>query len=500
MSKTLTISPFSRMEGDLEVKVELENGKITNVYSSGIMFRGFERILKGRDPMDSLVFTCRICGICGLAHSTAASNALKEAYKAEMPQNAYFSKNILLAIENIANHLTQFYMFFLVDLLNKKYRGEPYYDEIVKRFTPFIGESQKKVIQTRKNILKIMGIIGGKWPNSLVMQPGGVTKTLNQSEIVSCFGILNESREFFEETLLGCPIENWLENKSFNDIEKWIDDEKNAKSDLGIFIKTAHRIGLSKIGAGTKKLLSCGAYEEPDGTFWLKSGIYNGNRFPFEQIKVEEHIAHSWYEGYEGGIHPSKGITEPNTQKENAYSWSKAPRYNGEVIELGPLARMLVDHDLLTLDVFQKIGSSVFTRQLIRIHETIRLVDKLKSWLGKIDPEYPFYIKHHKIKECTGIGLVEAARGTLGHWVSIRNGKIFNYQIITPTTWNFSPRDSAGNLGVLEKSLTDIEIEDPENPVEIYHVIRSFDPCMACTVHAVRGKSEGICSHYQVEI
>jgi len=498
MKKTLKISPFSRMEGDLDVSVELENGKIKNVRSSGILFRGFERILKGRDPMDSLVFTCRICGICGLAHSAASSYALKEAYKAEMPPNAYLVKNILLAIENIANHLTHFYMFFMVDFLNKKYKNEPYFENIVKKFTPFTGESQKKVVQARKKILEIMGIIGGKWPNSLVMQPGGVTKTLNLGEIISCSGLLNEVREFFEKTLLGCPIEGWMENKSLNDIEKWMDDEENAKSDLGMFIKFSSRIGLSKIGSGSKKLLSCGAYEESDGTFWLNGGVYDGDWHPFEQNMIEEHIAYSWYDGYEGGIHPSKGITEPNTQKENAYSWSKSPRYNNEVIEVGPLARMIVNRDPLALDIFQKSGSSVFTRQLMRIHETIRLFDKIKNWLDKIDPESPFYNKHHKLSECNGIGLVEAARGMLGHWVCVRDNRIFNYQIITPTTWNFSPRDSAGNPGVLEKSLIDLEIEDPENPVEIYHIIRSFDPCMACTVHAVSGKKKEVFFHSEI--
>jgi len=498
MKKMLTISPFSRMEGDLELRVEQENGKITNAYSSGIMFRGFERILKGRDPMDSLVFTCRICGICGLTHSAASANALKDAYRAEMPPNAYYAKNILLAIEIIVNHLTQFYMFFVVDFLNKKYKNEPYYDLIVRRFTPFTGETQKKVIQIRKKILEIMGIIGGKWPNSLVMQPGGVTKTLNFDEIVSCNGIIMEIREFFEKTLLGSPIESWLENKSIVDIEKWMDNEKNAESDIGVFIKFGSKIGLSKIGTGARKLFSCGGYEEPDGTFWLKEGVFDGSWSPFEQTKIEEHIAYSWYEGYDGGVHPSKGVTEPNTNKENAYSWSKSPRYDNDVIELGPLARMLVDRDPLALDVLQKFGSSVFTRQLMRIHETIRLVDKIKYWLDKIDPESPFYIKHNKLKECEGMGMVEAARGMLGHWVSIRDGRIFNYQIITPTTWNFFPRDSAGNPGTLEKSLIGLQIDDSENPVEIHHIVRSFDPCMACTVHAVRGTKKAILFHSQI--
>jgi len=490
MNKTITIGSFSRMEGDLEIKVELENGKITKAYTSGIMFRGFERILKGRDPMDSLVFTCRVCGLCGLSHSAASSSALKEAYKAEMPPNAYYVKNILLAIENIANHLTQIYMFFMVDFLNKKYRDISDYDIIAKRYTPFTGESQKKVIYARKKLLEIMGIIGGKWPNSLVMQPGGVTKTLSLSEIVSCYGILNEIREFLENTLLGCPMESWLENRSFSDIEKWMDDEKNAKSDLGMFINFGTKIGLSEIGASSEKLLSCGAYEEPDGTFWLKSGLYDGSWFPFEQIKIEEHIAYSWYEGYDGGIHPSKGITIPNTRKENAYSWSKSPRYNNEVIEMGPLARMLVGNEPLASDIFKKIGSNVFTRQLVRIHETIKLAGKIKDWLDNIDTESPFCIKHNKLKDCSGIGLIEAARGMLGHWISVVDNRIFNYQIIAPTTWNFSPRDSTGNPGVLEKSLTNLEIEDSENPVEMYHVIRSFDPCMACTVHSVRGTKD----------
>jgi Ni,Fe-hydrogenase I large subunit len=517
--KKITINPFSRVEGDLKIKVEVKDGVVTDASASGILFRGFERLLRGRDPMDALVYTCRICGICSVSQSVAASNALRDAFSVQMPPNAYFARNIILATEVIMNHTTHFYIFFAVDFTNKRYMEIPAYKELAKRFIPFEGSSYIKAIRERKKILEILGIFAGKWPNTLALQPGGTTRPVNTSEIIRAMGILREFQDFVEENLLGCSIERWLENKTLEDVQKWLSEAEHENSDLGVFIRLVLQLGLDKLGKGPGKYLSCGGYDLPDGDTWLKGGysecgmrnaecginltpppphpalsksfwrgvggeveIRNPCRKPFDREKIVEYIEYSYFEGYEGGRHPSEGITEPNVEKAGAYSWVKSPRYDGNVVEVGPFARMINDEDALTLDIVKKCGSNVYTRNLVRLHESISLLKQLNIWLGKIDPNKPFYKKPEKKTEARGIGLTEAARGILGHWIDIKNGRIKNYQVITPTTWNFSPRDSNDNPGAAEQALIGTPVEDEKNPIEIAHVIRSFDPCLFCSV------------------
>jgi len=486
LKKIIKMSPFNRAEGDLEIKVELENGKVREAYASGVMFRGFERLLKGRDPMDALVFTCRICGICSASHSTASSNALRDAFKAKMPANAYLAGNIILATEVLLNHLTHFYLFFAPDLVNKKYLGSGANRELAKRFTPFEGSSYSKFIKARMNFLAILGLFAGKWPNTLVLQPGGTTRAVNLSEIIRAKGILVEFQNFLEEDLLGSRIERWLENKNLQDIDFWMGENDHQNSDLGLFIRSARRFGLDKIGKGPGKFLSSGGYHLPDGSTWLKSGYFDGEFKPFDEGKITEDIKYSWLKGYKGGRHPYEGVTEPDVDKPGAYSWAKSPRYDGNVVEVGPLARMINDRDCLVLDLVSDLGPSVYTRVLARLHEGVRLLKQLKIWLEEINPSQPFYIKPEKPKQAEGTGLTEAARGMLGHWITIEKGKIENYQVITPTTWNVSPRDSHGNAGPVEKALIGISVEDEKNPVEIAHIIRSYDPCLFCTVHVLK--------------
>ena len=486
MKRTIKISPFSRVEGDLEIKVQLQDGKVTDAYASGVMFRGFEKLVKGRDPMDALVFTCRICGICSATHSTACSNALRDAFKAKMPPNAYFSRNVIVATEVLLNHLTHFYIFFAVDLANKKYLGSWANRGLANRFAPFEGSSYSKFIKTRTNFVALLGLFAGKWPNTLAVQPGGTTRAVNLSEIIRAKGILLEFQNFVEKNLLGSKIGRWLENKNLQDIDSWLGEDDHENSDLGIFIAFARRFGLDKIGEGSGRFLSSGGYHLPDGKTWLESGYFDGEFQVFDERKIAEHIKHSWLKGYEGGRHPLEGVTEPDVDKSGAYSWAKSPRYDGNVVEVGPLARMINDRDSLILNLESDLGASVYVRVLARLHEAIRLLKQLKIWLEEIDPSRPFYIKPEKPEGAEGTGLTEAARGVLGHWIRIEKGKIDNYQVITPTTWNVSPRDSHGNPGAVEEALIGTSVEDEKNPVELAHVIRSYDPCLFCTVHVLK--------------
>src|SRR4030042_6293099 len=156
MPKKIMISPLNRVEGDLEIIAEIKDGKVQNAESKGVMFRGFEIMLKGRDPMDAIVFTPRICGICGASHGLASAAAIRNAWKSEMPINAFLVGNIVLAIETLMGHIVHFHVLFAPDLTNKKYLSNQYYSEAVKRFLPFKGVSYLKAIKARPSMLEPM--------------------------------------------------------------------------------------------------------------------------------------------------------------------------------------------------------------------------------------------------------------------------------------------------------------------------------------------------------
>jgi hydrogenase large subunit len=185
-----------------------------------------------------------------------------------------------------------------------------------------------------------------------------------------------------------------------------------------------------------------------------------------------------------GPLHPADGVTIPDAEKADAYSWCKAPRLAGEVIEVGALARQLIDGHPLIRDLVAESGGNVRNRVIARLLELARVLVAMEDWVKAIAPGEPFCEQIAIPDEVGGTGLVEAARGSLGHWLAIRRGRILNYQIIAPTTWNFSPRDAAGVPGALEQALVGAEVRPGETtPISVQHIVRSFDPCMVCTVH-----------------
>ncbi len=488
MARTLKISPVNRVEGDLEVRVDIEEGKVTEAWASGVMFRGFEALLKGRDSMDGIVLTPRICGICCSAHSTAAANALRFLNGSTMPANAYFGRNIVFGTETVMSHLTHFYALFAPDLTNEAYAFHTLHDELVKRFTPFQGTSYQKVLKERKRFLEIIGLFAGKWPNHLSFQPGGMTCTLGQSEIIRAQGVLADFQGYIEETILGTSIERWLDEiDSLEKLEEWAGQKNKNPRDLALFIQVAQDIGLYSMGKGPEKFLSFGAYEMPDQTFWLPSGFYDGRQIlAFDQDKITEDSKNSWFIGSEKPQHPFDGTTKPEMDKPDAYSWIKAPRYDNQAVEVGPLARQIINQEPLVIDLFNKLGAHVFTRTIARWHEAMKTLKELKHWLDAINIKKPFYKVTKPVDSGSGAGLVEAARGCLGHWLVVENNKIKKYQVITPTTWNASPRDGHNTPGAMESALAGLSVNDEKNPVEISHVIRSFDPCLVCSVHTIR--------------
>jgi len=477
VAKTISFSPFARLEGDLQVRVEIEDGIIARSQASGTLYRGFEPMLRGRDPTDALVITCRLCGQCGLAHSTAAAAAIRAAAGVSTPPNAQLATNVMLAIETVIGHLTHFYLSFAPD-----FADPPVDAEARRRFLPPAGESLARAMLAREEILGVLGLLAGKWPNTLAIQPGGVTRPVDASEIRRARGLLGEFVEFLRRQVLGCEVDEWLALRSAADLDRWMGQGDHEAGDVGQFIRLSFQRGLELIGAWPARFLSSG-WSGPRDEVWSRPGFHDGQPGEFSPEQITEHVKYSWYDPQEGGVSPFDGETDPAPQRSDAYSWAKAPRYAGEPAETGPLARMVNDRDGLVTDLLRRHGPSAFVRQMARMHEVIRLGGQIGSWLERIDPEEPFCNPAPRIEAGSGVGLVEAPRGTLGHWLRVEGGRIRNYQIVTPTGWNLSPRDSRDQPGPLEAALVGTPVSDPDRPVLMSHVVKSFDPCLFCTVH-----------------
>jgi Ni,Fe-hydrogenase I large subunit len=251
-------------------------------------------------------------------------------------------------------------------------------------------------------------------------------------------------------------------------------------------------------GKGYGDMLSYGVFElAGEGETLFPSGtVIGGSYQPLDPGHITEEIGHSRFDS-PTGLHPSRGETRAAPHKDGAYSWLKAPRYQGRAMEVGPLARVLTGYHAPgggwireEVDaVLKQVGLpaaklySVLGRHLARGLEAVWVARAAWGWLDELDiggaPARDFDIPNTG----GGMGLTEAPRGALGHWITVANHRIGNYQCVVPTTWNCSPRDDAGRPGPVEKALEGIVINDPDHPIEPARLVRAYDPCIACAVH-----------------
>jgi uptake hydrogenase large subunit len=486
--------PLNRVEGDLELHLEYDGTQVTNSWSSGIMYRGFENMLKGRGPRDGLVLTPRVCGICGTAHLMAAAKALDMLCGITIPDNAVMVRNLALMAEHIQSDIRHAILMFMKDFLNPLYKNEPFFSEALLRYESFSGTSVIQAIKETKRILEIVAIVGGQWPNSSFMVPGGIATAPTFNDMISCSYLQKSFTAWYERQILGCSIERWSAITTERELDAWLDEnESHRNGDLGFFIQCARHLGLEGIGGSYKNFISVGLLDVPAQrtdqsvpvTLLAPGCILKGEKGEFNQARISEHVAFSRFEDYGSGRHPFEGMTVPEVSTKNSgkYSWAKAPRYDDMPAETGPLAEMLVDGDPLFCSLVSEKGASVFSRQLARLTRPAKLLPHMNKWILEINPKAPYYTSVKDIPDGRGYGLIEASRGALGHWVEIRDGVINKYQIITPTSWNGSPRDANGVRGPWEEAMIGTALKDPENPVELGHIIRSFDPCLVCAVH-----------------
>ncbi len=497
MGRTIDIFPVNRVEGDLEIRVELEDGVIAEARSVGTLYRGFENILVGRSALDGLVITPRICGICSTAHLLAAAKSLDMLYSVSIPDTAIRIRNIALGVEKLQSDMRHSFLIFMCDFANPCYKKHSLFDQALVRYAPLKGESSRMAAAETGKLIEIIAILGGQWPHSSFMVPGGVVSAPRVTDIAQCRWLLAAYRKWYENQVLGCDIPRWADVKTRADMEQWLEEsETHRQSDLGIFIRFAQEAGLDRIGRGHGNFISFGSMQLPENTKiismgkgkeWQPSGFLSRGRVQhFDQQKITEDVTCSWFRDKKAGQHPLESLTVPYAtgSEGEKYTWAKAPRYDGLPAETGPLAELLIARHPLFTDLVRENGPSVFVRQMARIIRPALLLPVLDQWLSEIAQDREIFFRNYKeIASGEGFGLTGASRGALGHWVKIRNEKIEKYQIISPTTWNASPRDGQGIRGPWEEALIGTAVSDRENPVEVGHIIRSFDACLVCTVH-----------------
>ncbi|MDC7787007.1 nickel-dependent hydrogenase large subunit [Rhodoplanes sp. TEM] len=480
----LVVGPFNRVEGDLELTLDVADGAVAAARVSAPLFRGFERILVGRPPEDALAIVPRICGICSVSQSMAAAAALRAAMGVTPPPNGGLAADLAHAAENIADHLSHFYLFFMPDFCRAEYAGRPWFEAITARFKAVEGSAAGDLLPARARLLHVVGILAGKWPHALAFRPGGTTRAVDLGETMRLVATVAQLRRFLERTLFAAPLDAVAALADPAALNAFAEASSSRGGDFAAFLRIAGDLDLQSLGRGTTALMSYGAYRG-GGEPLFRAGVFDpatGEVRPVAGADIREDTSSAWLAG--GPAHPAEADTHPAPDKPGAYGWSKAPRLAGEPVEVGALARQVVDGLPLARALIDGGGSNVLARVVARLVEVARVALAMERWVGALDPGQPFSTAAPPVSDAAADGLVEAARGSLGHWITIQDGEIARYQIISPTTWNFSPRDSAGVPGPLEQALVGTAVgERGAGAAAIQHVVRSFDPCMVCTAH-----------------
>ena len=557
MADRIVIDPVTRIEGHLRIEAEIKNGKVADAYSSGTMVRLLEEILRGRDPRDAWAFVGRVCGVCTTVHSLASCRAVEDALDIVIPPNAELVRNIMFCTQYMHDHVVHFYHLHALDWVDiiSALKADPqetsriaqsisnwpksspgYFADLQKRLTKFAESGQLGIfangywghpayklppevnligvahyleaLEWQKEIVKVHAIFGGKnpHPNYLV---GGMAcaisiddvSGLNAERLAHVGQLLVDAKEFIEQV--------------------YIPD---------LLAIAPYYLDWGGIGGGLGNFMSYGdlptnGFRDPSSFKFPAGVILDKDISNIQQVnlkddsEVKEFIARSWYDyegGKEVGLHPWDGESKINytgpkppyehLNVEDEYSYLKTPRWKGNPVEVGPLARVLigyasgredfkavVDSTLAKLNVPVTALFSTLGRTAARGLESILIADWAQEFYDNLimnirngDTRMSNMDKFNPAKWenlAKGVGYSEAPRGALAHWIVIEDTKIKNYQLVVPTTWNASPRDPNGNMSAYEAALMDTPIADPDQPVEILRTVHSFDPCLACAVH-----------------
>ncbi len=457
----IIIDPFTRISGFLEIKAEVEENRITEAESRGLLFRGFEKMLRGRSPLDAVFFTERICGICSAAHSYASTLALEDALKIKPTLNDKYMRELIHGFEFIQNHIRHFYIMVLPSFVNitvpavantMRYNDFRLPEEISRR----LNANYEQGFVIGKLAHEGEAVLAGKAPHNHGIFVGGVTTDITAYKIEKIKSIISRLYTFVSTTM------------------------KEDAEIIANYYSDYYEKGISY-----PYFMSYGTFdnEEPELSYVKPGVLIDGTLYPLEPEKINEQIRYSWF------LQDAQETVD--LTKEGAYTFIKAPRYQHLPMEVGPLARMLISGNYIG-------GYSCMDRIIARVLEA----EKILSIMGKLAERVELLSNGQRdyiIPDVTsGVGLIDTTRGALGHWISIQNKVIEHYDVITPSNWNLSPKDNDNIPGAIERALIGTTLQDVNNPPEIGRIVRSFDPCVSCATHLIT--RDGIKNSIEVRV
>lgn len=501
----IDLGPVTRIEGHLNVKTTVEDNRITDARCVGEMFRGFELFLRGRDPLDAQQITQRICGVCPYAHAIASSYAQEDAYGLTPPPNGRILHNLIQGANHLYDYLLHFYQLAALDFVDitavLQYKGNDADLTKVKSWVqaqlasgqpfpaaPFLPRLSGRYIEdTETNIgalkhyLEAMeiqkkanrasAIFGGKFPHATAIFPGGCTQEARIDLITSYQALIQEVRDFYHKVYIPDLLAVAAAFPEYWDIG----------ASQGGFLS----FGLLPTGPNAK------------GARLLTGGVlFDSKVRQVDFDGITQDVRFSRYSSASGlKVRDADLIAAP--EKTGAYSWIKAPRYEGRVVEVGPTARILVDYHQGSNPTVKKLVdhfagvckisvdkiNSVLGRHLCRAISGAVIADFLLEQSESLTPGEPTMAQFTIPETGEGFGATEASRGALLHYIRLKNKKIDRYECVVPTTWNASPRDDREQPGAMESAIIGTKVQTPEEQIEAVRIIHSFDPCIACSVH-----------------
>jgi len=422
---------IEKIEGEADLDFTFNAGQIEDVKINFGFYRGIEEILRGKDARDALVITPRVCGICNHAHLLTAVRAIENGYenaghKIELTSKATDIREFTLACELIQNHIKWLYMTLLPQL---------------ERYLDCKSEENyaMKATYLSSTITKALAIFAGQWPHSSYAVPGGVTCDPTHLDVMQAQSLVDESIKFFEQVVTELPLDKYLEIDLCADLH-------NVGGDFGKLLHLIGSSGMSEIGKSHDRFIvfGDGILSKPGKSIVTKVGNVDSK---FVQETVQE-----------GTV-------------------AKAVTYKGRLYEVGPLARGMVAKTPIVKNLHKRYKDSLLTRVFSRIHEVATLLKYSKQLLKDLNLEEDSCTlsPHAVLQNFEGTGIVEAARGSLIHKTTIKEGRISNYEIITPTQWNLS-HGSKEEQGIAVEAMVGSKTID-----EATFIFRTFDVCSVCT-------------------
>ncbi|RUM44847.1 MAG: hydrogenase 2 large subunit [Hydrogenimonas sp.] len=569
MGKRVVVDPITRIEGHLRAEVVVnDEGVIENAYISSTLWRGLEVIAKGRDPRDVPFMMQRICGVCTFSHYLKSTMAVEDALGIKIPLNAELTRTLMNIALFLHDHVVHFYQLHGLDWVDivsalkadpkkaselafkysddpvatgvndlirvqekvKKFAESPqglgpfanaYWGHPTYRFTPeqnLIALSHYlKALELQRVAARMMAIFGGKNPHPQSLTVGGVTCIMDLQDPARMGEWMAQFKEMAHFVINAYQADIIMAAEMYK-------DEPSVVKPIGVKNFMAHEDML----IGREDYLFSSGY------------VLNGDLskvYDINEDLITEEATHSWYKDNEP-LHPYEGKTNPNytglregesvgpdgkmthsklIDESKKYSWIKSPRYDGQPMEVGPLACMVVGYargnekiKKAVDDFLHRTGlpvDALFTtlgRTAARMLQAKVIVENGMTAFNnlvenlKVDQTTcaPYVID--KNKEYRGRGIGDVPRGMLSHWIRIKNGVVENYQAVVPSTWNAGPIDASGRQGPYEADLIGLKIHDLTQPLEIIRVIHSYDPCIACAVHVMDTKGNTL-SEYKLD-